>query len=291
MGTDHGAFWVSKNDGATWEEHSVGIANNYIRSISPSRHKTSRVYMAMTGINYDDLHSYLYSSEDYGKTWRSIAAGLPDEPVNVIKEDPTNENILYAGGLRGVYFSIDRGNKWSYLGINMPAAAVADLEIHEATMDLVVGTHGRGIYKTSLKPLQKMVSQNLSHSKDHVFEVAILTRPWFNSSDGEADYRTIEKATFSFWLNESKPVTLSILDKSNKEIWRTEVTGHKGLNQYRWDQVLSKEKSDYPYFVHYDKFIEAGTYVMTLSTGESRIQQTFVVMNATSPYINDVTHN
>lgn len=285
MGTDHGAFWISKNDGTTWEEHSTGIANNYIRSISPSRFKTSRVYMAMTGLNYDDLHSYLYSSEDYGKTWKSIASGLPDEPVNVVKEDPTNENILYAGGLRGVHISIDRGNKWSYLGTNMPAAAVADLEIHEATMDLVVGTHGRGIYKTCLKSIQKMVSQNLSPTKDYVFEVATITRPWFNSSDGEADYRTIEKATFSFWLNESKPATLSILDKSNKEIWRTEVTGHKGLNQYRWDLVVSREKSDYPYFIHYDKFIEAGTYAMTLSTGESSIQQTFVVVNATSPYL------
>ncbi len=284
-GTDHGAFWVSKNDGANWEEHSTGIANNYIRSISPSRFKTSRVYISMTGINYDDLHSYVYSSEDYGKNWKSISAGLPDEPVNVIKEDPTNENILYVGGLRGVYISINRGNSWSYLGINMPAAAVSDLEIHEPTMDLVVGTHGHGIYKTTLQPLQKMVSKNLSTAKDYFFEVATLTRPWFNSSDGEADYRTIEKATFSFWLSESKPVTLSIGDKSNKEIWKTDVTGHKGLNQYRWDLVLSREKSDYPYFVHYDKFIEAGTYVMSLSIGENRIQQTFVIMDATSPYI------
>ncbi len=152
VGTDHGAFWVSKDDGTTWEEHSTGIANNYIRSIEPSRFKASRVYMAMTGINYDDLHSYLYSSEDYGKNWKRISTGLPDEPVNVIKEDLTNENILYAGGLRGVYVSLDKGNNWSYLGINMPAVAVADMEIHRASMDLVVGTHGRGIYKINLKP-------------------------------------------------------------------------------------------------------------------------------------------
>ena len=285
MGTDHGAFWVSKNDGTTWEEHSTGIANNYIRSISPSRHKTSRVYMAMTGINYDDLHSYAYSSEDYGKTWKSISTGLPDEPVNVIKEDPTNENILYAGGLRGVYISIDRGNKWSYLGINMPATAVADLEIHEATMDLVVGTHGRGIYKASLKPIQKMVSQNLPPTKDYVFEVATLTRPWFNSSDGEADYRTIEKATFSFWLNKSKAITLSIRDKSNKEIWKIEVSGQPGFNQYRWDLVVNKQTSDYPYFIDYDKFLDPGTYLVAVSSGGAHLEQPFVVTNRASPYI------
>lgn len=284
-GTDHGACWVSRNDGATWEERSVGLANNYIRSIAPSRHKISRVYLSMTGINYDDLHSYVYSSEDYGKNWKSISQGLPDEPVNVIKEDPANENILYAGGLRGVYISIDRGSNWSYLGIKMPAAAVADLEIHEPTMDLVVGTHGRGIYKTNLKPIQKMVSQNLSKDKDYLFEIDQAKRPWFNSSSGESDYRTVEKVAFSFWLTKSKPITLSIHDSSNKEIWKIEIMGQSGFNQYRWDLVTRKQTSDYPYFIDYDLFIEKGTYVVTMSTVENQLQQTLVVVNGTSPYI------
>ena len=284
-GTDHGAFWVSKNDGVIWEEHSTGIANNYIRSISPSNHKASRVYMAMTGINYDDLNKYVYASEDYGKSWKSIASGLPNEPINVIKEDPTNEKILYAGSMRGVYISIDRGNSWSYLGINMPATAVADLEIHLPTMELVVGTHGRGIYKTSLKPIQKMVSENLPTSKDYFFEINQVARPWFNSSSGEPDYRTVEKAIFSFWLSEPKPVTLSIFDKSNKEIWKTDVTGHQGFNQYRWDLVVKKQTSDYPYFIHYDKFIEAGTYTVKISSGDSHLEQPFEIVKGESPYI------
>jgi len=127
VGTDKGAFWVTKNDGAVWEENSEGLANNYIRSICPSKFNSSRVYIVMTGINYDDLHRYVYVSEDYGKHWKSIADGLPDEPVNVIKEDPTNENILYAGGFRSIYISVDRGQHWSSLGRDLPQAAVADL--------------------------------------------------------------------------------------------------------------------------------------------------------------------
>ena len=284
-GTDHGAFWVSKDDGASWEEHSNGIANNYIRSISPSNHKTSRVYMAMTGINYDDLNAYLYSSEDYGKNWKSIAIGLPNEPVNVIKEDPTNENILYAGGLRGVYISIDRGTSWSYLGINMPAAAVADLEIHLASMELVVGTHGRGLYKTSLRPIQQLVSQGLSTTNDHFFEIEKGTRPWFNSSSGEPDYRTVDKTAFSFWLKKSKPITLSILDPSTKEIWKTTVNGFKGLNQYRWDLIVKKQTSDSPYFVHYDQFIKEGTYQVKISSEDGVMQQPLDISNRKSPYL------
>jgi hypothetical protein len=158
--------------GPDWEEHSTGLANNYIRSICPSRFAKSRVYVAMTGINYDDLQSYLYVSEDYGKSWANIAKGLPDEPVNVILEDPTDENILYAGGLRGVYVSADRGKTWAYLGNNLPAAAVADLEIHEGKMDLVVATHGRGIYKINLRPIHAMISKNYPQDKDHLFDIA-----------------------------------------------------------------------------------------------------------------------
>jgi hypothetical protein len=284
-GTDHGAFWVSKDDGSAWEEHSNGIANNYIRSISPSNHKTSRVYMAMTGINYDDLNAYLYSSEDYGKSWKSIAIGLPNEPVNVIKEDPTNENILYAGGLRGVYISIDRGNSWSYLGINMPAAAVADLEIHLASMELVVGTHGRGLYKTSLRPIQQLVSQSLPTTIDHFFEIEKATRPWFNSSSGEPDYRTLDKTVFSFWLKKSKPLTLTIFDSTTKEIWKTNVSGLKGLNQYRWDLIVKKQTSDYPYFVHYDQFIKEGTYQVKISSEDGEMQQTLEISARKSPYL------
>jgi len=284
-GTDHGAFWVSKDDGINWEEHSIGIANNYIRSISPSHHKTSRVYLAMTGINYDDLNAYAYSSEDYGKTWKSIAAGLPNEPVNVIKEDPTNENIMYAGGVRGVYVSIDRGTTWSYLGINMPSAAVADLEIHMASMDLVVATHGRGIYKTSLKPIHQLVNQNLSVAKDHLYEIENGTRPWFNSSSGEPNYRTVEKTAFSFWLSQSQSVTISVVDLSNQEIWKTEVIGFKGLNQFRWDLIVKKQSSDNPYFIHYEQFIEAGTYRVRISTEEGNLERTFEVVDGKSPYL------
>jgi photosystem II stability/assembly factor-like uncharacterized protein len=284
VGTDHGAFWVSRNDGATWEEQSTGIASNYIRSISPSNHHLARVYMAMTGINYDDLRSYVYVSEDYGKHWKSIASGLPDEPVNVIKEDPTNENILYAGTMRGVFVSTDRGSSWQYLGVNMPAAAVADLEIHEGSQDLVVATHGRGIYKTNLKPIQQGVAEKLPRNQDYLFVIDQASRPWFNSSHGNVDYRTLEKVSFTFWLKEAKSVTLSVRDGANKEVWSTALNGSLGFNQFRWDLIVSKQESASPYFVHFDKFIDSGTYTLVLTSAEGSLQQKFKVVDGISPY-------
>ena len=83
-GTDRGVFWYTKDDGKKWHENSENISNGYIRSIFPSQFEESRVYMAMTGINYDDLNNYLYVSENYGKNWQKIKGNLPNEPANVI---------------------------------------------------------------------------------------------------------------------------------------------------------------------------------------------------------------
>lgn len=283
-GTDRGAFWVTKNDGISWEENSIGLANNYIRSICPSRFAKARVYVAMTGINYDDLKSYLYVSEDYGENWTNIAAGLPNEPVNVILEDPTNENIIYAGSLRGVYISVDKGKSWSYLGNNMPGTAIADLEIHEGGMDLVAATHGRGIYKINLRPIHAMVSQKLGTDKDYLFKIPDSQLIWFSSSDGAPDYRTLEKTEISYWLSDAKNVSLILKDKANKTIWSTPLQGKQGFNQYRWDLIVSKKKSNQPYFVHYDTFLAPGVYKMVLSYGKTELEQSFTVNNGVSPY-------
>ncbi len=284
VGTDKGAFWVTKNDGISWEENSEGLANNYIRSICPSRFAKARVYTAMTGINYDDLQSYLYVSEDFGKNWKSIAAGLPNEPVNVIVEDPVHENVIYAGGFRGVYISTDKGNSWAYFGNNMPGTAIADIEIHEGTQDLVAATHGRGIYKINLKPIHTWLNEKMTSSKDYLFEIPIAKRPWFNSHDGEPDYRTLEKVEISFWLNEEKNINLIVKNETNNTIWTMPFQGKKGFNQYRWDLIVSKESNNMPYFIHYDTFLKAGNYKMTLSDGKTDIEQPFIVKNVVSPY-------
>lgn len=285
-GTDKGAFWVSKDDGANWEENDNSLANNYIRSICPSRFAKERVYVAMTGINYDDLNSYLYVSEDYGKNWRAISSGLPNEPVNVILEDPKNENILYAGGFRGVYISVDRGKSWSYLGNNMPGTAIADLEIHEPTGDLIAATHGRGIYKISLSPVHALINKNLPPDKDYLFSTKENQLPWFQSSSGQPDYRTFEKTDIAFWLSEAKPVTLSFKDTSNKKIWSVNLSGKQGFNQYRWDLIVSRQTSDFPYFTQYEKWLKAGTYTLVLSDEKSELSQPFIVLKKETPYKN-----
>ena len=275
MGTDRGAFWVTQNDGETWAEHSDGLANAYIRSIAPSQHKDARVYVAMTGINYDDLNAYLYASEDHGKTWKAIQNNLPNEPVNVILEDPWNENMLYAGGYRGVYVSQDRGMSWSLLGQNLPAASIGDLEIDQKSRDLVVGTHGRGIYKVNLHPLHKYLDSDQNAA--NLLPLPEFRRPWFRDTHKDPDYETLEKTAISFALPKAGKVTFNILNKANKVIWTKKLEGNQGLNQFRWDLILKKQESPQPYFIHYNVFITKGDYTLEMLFKGQKWTQKFEV--------------
>jgi hypothetical protein len=109
--------------------------------------------------------------------------------------------------------------------------------------------------------------------------------PWFQSASELPDYRTEEKSNITWWLHESKPVTVSVKDSTNKKIWSLEVKGQKGFNQYRWDLVLSRQTSDLPYFTQFEKWLEAGTYRLILSDGKSELATSFIVKNRTTPYI------
>jgi photosystem II stability/assembly factor-like uncharacterized protein len=247
-GTDRGAFWITLDDGRHWTEYSEGLSNGYIRSICPSRFDKARVYVSVTGINYDDLGNYLYVSNDYGKSWQSIVANLPDEVAYTILEDPVNEDILYAGLYRGVYISVDRGKNWSLLGPGMAATAISDLVIQEKKMDLVVGTHGRGIYKMNLRPLQEAFKNGLP--KSHiVFDPPTARLPGTD---------TAEKVPITFYLMNNAAVELRLIDEKGTTIWTKPVTGRKGFNQYRWDLVVKNNNSPEPYFWRYLEYAQAG---------------------------------
>jgi hypothetical protein len=183
-----------------------------------------------------------------------------------------------------VYISIDRGISWSYLGNNMPGAAIADLEIHESTMDLVAATHGRGIYKINLLPVHSLVNKKFSIEKDHLFEIAESYLPWFQAASRTPDYRTIEKTNITWWQQQPKQIKLSLRDTANKEIWSFSLKGQQGFNQYRWDLIVSKATSDLPYFTQYEKWINPGTYNLILSDGKSELSQPLIVIKNKTPY-------
>ena len=276
-GSDKGSFWVSKDDGKNWSENSKNIKDNYIRSIYPSKFSKSRVYMAMSGINYDDLGNYIYISENYGKDWKSIKSNLPNEPANVIIEDLKFENILYAGLYRGVYISFDKGNSWSILGKNLPIVSISDLIIDEKSGDLIAATHGRGIYKLNLNPIHYSIKKGVSVEKNILFPISDITRPLINDTHKEPISSTAEKLSISFFINKNEKVLTEVYNDKNDLIWRYKFDAKKGFNEFRWDIIYEKNKSDLPYFIHYNKYLPAGKYKLNLKLTNENFEESFNV--------------
>lgn len=156
-GTDDGRLHVTKNGGKEWTEILNGLPKNkWISRVVASKYELGRVYMAQNGKRDDDFQVYIWESDDYGETWNDISANIPLGPVNVIREDLRNPNILYVGTDIGVYISKDRGENWEILG-NLPSTYVHDLIIHPRENIMVIATHGRGMFALDLNPVN---SQN-----------------------------------------------------------------------------------------------------------------------------------
>jgi len=278
FGTDRGAMWVTRNGGKDWVNISEGLSEQYIRSIQPSRHKKGRVYIQMTGLNYDELGAYLYVSEDYGNNWKPITNNLPNHPINVIVEDNEFENILYAGTYRGVYVSTNRGVSWNYLGNGLPDTSIADISIENRSKDLVIATHGRGIYKMNLKPFYDVILNE--KTKNYLFDLDQIKAPKKRDTHRDIDKKSIKKVTFSYWMNTSENIKLRIKTEKDSLIWSTSINAKKGINQFRWDKVIREQSKNETYFIRYKEYIEKGVYSLIFESSEGIIKKQFKVVES-----------
>ena len=154
VGTDDGRAWVTKDSGAAWLEITPAAPpQKWISRLVASAFEPGLVYMTQNGKRDDDATPYVRRSADFGKTWQDISKGIPAGPVNVIREDPVDRNILYLGTDLGVYVSPDAGRSWRVLGGNLPACYVHDLVIHPRDNIIVIATHGRGMWALDANPV------------------------------------------------------------------------------------------------------------------------------------------
>jgi hypothetical protein len=157
-GTDDGLVHVTRDGGRTWRNVTPPALRSWdkVSQIDAGHFDTSTAYLAINAIRRDDMRPHVYRTHDGGTTWTRNVGGMhPMGPVNVVREDPMQPGLLFAGTEREVYFSIDDGERWQSLRMNMPASSMRDLVIHEN--DLVVGTHGRSIWiLDNIAPLREL---------------------------------------------------------------------------------------------------------------------------------------
>jgi photosystem II stability/assembly factor-like uncharacterized protein len=147
VGSDDGRLHVTLDTGKEWTELTSRLpVRRWISRVVASRHAEGTVYITQRGREDDDFGVYIYKSTDSGRTIRSIAGNIPAGPVNVIREDPRNPNILYVGTDFGVYISTNGGERWDVLGGNLPSNQVSDLQFQERDQIIVISTYGRGIW-------------------------------------------------------------------------------------------------------------------------------------------------
>jgi photosystem II stability/assembly factor-like uncharacterized protein len=153
VGTDDGRLHVTMDDGTTWTDLTTGLPRPHaVTGLVASTSAEGTVYVTQTvgGLGFHagvtDATPYIYKSTDYGKTFTSLVANLPTGPVNVLREDPVDHNILYVGTRIGAYVSINGGATWDVLGGNLPTVPVFDLQIHPRDGMIVVATYGRGLW-------------------------------------------------------------------------------------------------------------------------------------------------
>lgn len=246
-GTDEGKVWGSRDGGYAWSDLSAGLAaDRWVTRVVASAHAEGTIYATQNGYRNDDFAPYVWKSVDYGKTWSSIAAGLPPEPVNVIREDPKNKDLLYLGTDLGCFVSIDGGSHWEALAGNLPNAPVHDMVVHPREGDLVIGTHGRSVFVAHAAELQKLTPEIIAKDA-HVFDMKEITaerewgygsHPWFKWSE------ELPKVTLAYWLKSGQPAVIAIKDDMGSVLRELQGTGETGMNYVDWDLTVDRTRAE-----------------------------------------------
>jgi photosystem II stability/assembly factor-like uncharacterized protein len=252
-GSDDGLVHVSKDDGAHWENVTPkGLPEwSTVSIIEASHFDAGSAYLAAYRYRQDDFHPYLFKTDDYGKSWTRIDAGIPAyEPTFVIRQDTRDPKLLFAGTQRSAYVSFDGGAHWRSLALNLPAVQVSDIAIQSTADDLVIATHGRAFWVLdNLNVLRQM--SGMPSGETHLFApepAYLLAGGGFGEGAGPDEGENPANGAVIYYSLNSAPakgadISLSILDAQGKQIRRfTSTTDGNGKPVQPEKDFYSKDK-------------------------------------------------
>lgn len=259
VGTDDGNIQVTTDGGKTWTNTSPAVAKSgiaaqaWVSSIQPSQHDKNTVYATFENHMYGDHKTYLGKSTDLGKTWTMLSSKDFTGFAHKIAEDPVNKNLLFLGTEMGLFATLDGGTSWFRMKNNIPEyALVRDIKIHPITHDLIIGTHGRGIYILDDIRAMRNMTKEIAEKDVHIFPTPdlVLNNGKFGwggpeISGGWWAGNPASHPSIDYYLKQrltTGKITIDILDANGKLVQSFPGSIRKGINKVWWNMRTTPPK-------------------------------------------------
>lgn len=303
VGTDDGNVQLTRNGGRSWDNVVGNIEGvpegTWVSRVEASPHDKGTAFITFDGHRRGDMATYVYSTTDYGDTWTALTSDAIKGYAWVIKQDPVNPDLLFLGTEEGLYISLDNGENWARFSENLPEVAVHDLVVHATEHDLVIGTHGRGVYIIDdITPLRGVTQETIDAN------VAILpTRPAamvlttqlqsFGAHDSFAAINPPQAATIVYYLKKRHlfgDLKIDVYDKAGRLIATLPGGKRRGLNRVEWPMRFKAPKfppstSLVPGF--FGPRVPEGEYRVVLTKGKETLESTVqLVADPRTPHSN-----
>jgi hypothetical protein len=254
-----------------------------------SRHAAGTAYAAVDCHHRDDYRPYLYATRDFGATWQALGTGgLPaDGGSHTVAEHPVNPGVLFAGTERGAYASVDAGATWRRFPRALPPVPVLRFAVHPGQRDLILATHGRGLWTVNVAPLDSLTPATLAEPA-RLFPVPpayasrlVDTRPSAGSRPFFAP-NPPRGAPISYWLRDAQagPVRLTVTDARGDTVRTIQGPGYAGLQRAQWDGMRDKPRPramGEPTTPFELRTAGAGAYTVTMTVGGVTMRQPVVL--------------
>lgn len=287
VGTDDGEVQLTQDDGTHWTNVTSNIKglppNTWVSRVTPSRFAEGRAFATFDGHRNNDFKTYVYVTEDFGKTWTPLNASLPaNEPCYVIREGLKNQDLLFLGTEFSLWISMDRGQSWvRYRTGDFPTVPVHDVQIQPDQEDLIIATHGRSIWLLPVGALDELTKDNLQ--KD-VFlakpaDIYMFGRQSFSQWDGDRVWVSADTqpgTLFCYYLKKdvSGSAKIVITDPSGaNQVGSVEGPAKVGLNTVEWS-IRGRGRLVPPGDYRVDLKLDGKDYYSTVRVEEVTDEQT-----------------
>jgi len=288
-GTDDGKLWRTDDDGGSWTDLTANLPapakGQWMSRIEPSAADAKVAYLAVSAFRTGNYAPLAYRTADGGKTWQSVAGDLPaDGPVKLVREDPVNPSVLFAGTEFALFVSLDRGGRWRKLG-GLPTVAVDDVLVHPRERDLVIATHGRSLYVLDDIGALERMSAEIQGRAAYLFPprktAGFLPLPGFADWNGNAVFRGAnppQGAILDVFVKDytGDPIKVTIASAAGRPVAALTAPGTPGLNRLAWDLKPTKDLV-VEYGGQGPKLVPSGDYKVTLAYGDVKQETTLTV--------------